>query len=255
MMRRTIAIGILGIVGAALLPLENSLDKLQRGARLRQITLNLDLRNKLGQNGYVAALSGFRAPLAAYLYLEAYSAWQKLQWGKMAGLFDTITTLQPRSLMYWDMASWHMAWNASVAALDDTKNQPSEALRIRNQKEYINLGKEILERGIQNNPESYFLYMQLANLLRQKLDDHCGAGQAYLRASQFPDTPAYLPRFAGYELAQCPQHEREAYDLLKKLYDKGPDERKPTLIVTLKELEKKLDVPPADRIPSPDPSH
>ncbi len=254
MKRKAIAIALLALVGAAMLPLENSLDKLQRRERLRRITLNLDLKNKLGQNGYIAALSGFRAPLAAYLYLEAYSAWQKLQWGKMAGLFDTITTLQPRSLMYWDMASWHMAWNASVAALED-KNQPSEALRIRNQQLNIKEGREILERGIQNNPESYFLYMQLGNLLRQKLEDHCGAGQAYLRASEFPDTPAYLPRFAGYELAQCPGHEREAYDLLKKLYDKGPDERKPSLITTLKELEKKLDVPPADRIPSPDPSH
>ncbi|CAN5514760.1 hypothetical protein BH09VER1_BH09VER1_45290 [soil metagenome] len=255
MMRKVIAILLLGVFGAAMIPVETSLDKLQRSARLRQITLNLSLRNKIGQNGYIAALSGFRAPLAAYLYLEAYSAWQKLQWGKMAGLFDTITTLQPRSLMYWDMASWHMAWNASVWALDDVKGQPSEALRIRNQQQYIKMGKDILERGIENNPESYALQMALANLLQQKLEDHCGAGEAYLKASELPGAPPFAARFAGYELAKCPHHEREAYDLLKKLYDKGPDERKGSLITTLKELEKKLDVPPADRIPSADPSH
>jgi hypothetical protein len=59
-------------------------------------------------------------------------------------------------------------------------------------------------------------------------------------------------RKAGYELAKCPGKERQAYELLKRLYDKGRDERKPTLITTLKELEKKLDVPQAERINSPD---
>ena len=63
----------------------------------------------------------------------------------------------------------------------------------------------------------------------------------------------YIARFAGYMLAKCEGREREAYDLLKKLYDKGPEERKPSLITALQELEKKLDVPPQDRINSPQP--
>lgn len=253
MIRKALAILFLALVGAALMPYQVWLSQAQRAAHLRKIALNLDLRSKVGQNGFIAALSGFRAPLAGYLWLDAHSAWQKLQWGRMAGLFDTITTLQPRSLMYWDMAAWHMAWNASVNALEDKEHQPSEALRIRNQRQYINLGKDILERGVQNNPDSYFLHMQLANLLQQKLEDHCGAGQEYLKASQMEGAPPYLARFAGYELSKCPGHEKQAYDLLKKLYDEGPEQRKGTLIVTLKELEKKLDIPQADRITSPDP--
>jgi hypothetical protein len=104
--------------------------------------------------------------------------------------------------------------------------------------------------GIKNNPESFFLYRSLAILLRDKFEDHCGAGKAFLKASQLPGAPAYISRFAGYELAKCPGHEMLAYDLLKKIYDTEPDGRKPALIATLKELEKKLDVPESQRIDS-----
>jgi hypothetical protein len=41
-----------------------------------------------------------------------------------------------------------------------------------------------------------------------------------------------------------------AYDLLRKVYDAEPEGRKPALITTLKELEKKLDVPESQRINS-----
>jgi len=252
MIRKAAAILLLGVSGAAMIPFQKSLDATQKAAGLRMTALDLDLRERVGQMGFLAALSGFRSPLAAYLWIEAHNAWERTEWGRMAGLFDTVTTLQPRSLLYWDMAAWHMAWNASVAALDD-KSQPSEALRIRNQRQYFKLGRDYLDRGLKNNPNSAFLYERLGVLLRDKLEDHCGAGEAFLKASQLPDTSPYIARFAGYELSKCAGREREAYDLLKKLYDKGPEERKPTLISTLQELEKKLDVPPQQRINSPKP--
>ena len=251
MKRRIIAVLLLGVFGAVKMPFENALDAAQKSAHLRRTTIDMDLRERVGQMGFLAALSGFRSPLAAFLWIEAHNAWEKTEWGRMAGIFDTVTTLQPRSMLYWDMASWHMAWNASVAALNDP-NQPSEALRIRNQRQYFKLGRDILERGIKSNPDNYFLYAALARLLHDKLEDHCGAGENYLKASQFPDAPPFIARAAGYELSKCPGREREAYDLLKRLYDKGPQERKPTLLSILKELEKKLDVPAAERIPSAD---
>ncbi|HEY5704974.1 MAG TPA: hypothetical protein VIS96_05320 [Terrimicrobiaceae bacterium] len=247
MTRKTIAIVLIGIFGFLKAPFENSLDAAQEVARLRKVPLDLGLRERVGQMGFLAALSGFRSPLAAYLWIEANNAWERTEWGRMAGLFDTVTTLQPRSLLYWDMAAWQMAWNASIAALQDA-SQPSEALRIRNQRQYFKLGRDYLERGIKNNPESFFLYRSLAILLRDKFEDHCGAGEAFLEASRFPDAPAYTRRFAGYELAKCPGREKIAYVLLKRLYDEGPEERKPALITTLQELEKKLDVPEAQRI-------
>jgi hypothetical protein len=43
-----------------------------------------------------------------------------------------------------------------------------------------------------------------------------------------------------------------AYSLLRRIYDEGPEARKPTLISTLQELEKKLDVPERERVHSRD---
>jgi hypothetical protein len=251
MIRKAIAIVLLGIFGILKVPAEKSLDAAQRQARLRSTALDLDLRERVGQMGFLAALSGFRSPLAAFLWIEAHNAWEQTEWGRMAGLFDAVTVLQPRSLLYWDMASWHMAWNASTAALQDP-SQPSEALRIRNQRQYFRLGRDYLERGIKNNPESSLLYRSLAILLRDKFEDHCGAGEAFLKASLLPDAPPYITRFAGYELAKCPGREKMAYELLKRIYDEGPEGRKPALIATLQELEKKLDVPDAQRVNSGD---
>lgn len=250
MKRKVVAILILAVFGAILIPLQTRLETEQKDAHLRKPVLGLDLRERVGQMGFLAALSGFRSPLAAILWIEAHNAWERTEWGRMAGLFDTVTTLQPRSNLYWDMSAWHMAYNASVAARED-KKQPSEALRIRAEKQYIDLGKQILENGIRNNPTSAYLYQQLGVVLRDKVHDDCGAGEAFLRASELPDAPAYIARFAGYSLAKCPEREREAYDLLMKLYNKGVDERKPSLITAIQELEKKLDIPEAQWIPSP----
>jgi len=241
------ALLLLAICGAFLLPFQAHLAGQAKAANFRKTALDLDLRERIGQMGFLAALSGFRSPLAAFLWIEVHTAWENTEWGRMAGLIDTVTTLQPRSLLYWDMAAWHMAYNASVAALQDTK-QPSEALRIRAQRQYFNLGREILEKGIRNNPDRYQLYLQLGVLLRDKFEDHCGAAEAFLRTADFPDAPPYARRFAAYEMAKCPGREREAYELLKKLYLEGEKQRLPTLINLLDEMEKKLDIPASERL-------
>ena len=247
MARRLGALVILAACGALLLPLQLWIDEAAKAANFRKTSLNLDLRERVGQMGFLAALSGFRSPLAAFLWIEAHNAWERTEWGRMAGLFDTVTTLQPRSLLYWDMAAWHMAWNASVAAMQDEK-QPSEALRIRAQRQYFDLGRDFLERGIRNNPDRYQLYLQMGVLLLDKLEDHCGAADAFLLASQFPDAPPYCRRFAGYEMAKCPGREREAYELLRRLYLEGESQRLPTLINLLRSMEKKLDIPESERV-------
>jgi len=249
MIRKIVAILLLAACGAALLPLETDLAARQKAAHFRTTALNLSLRDSIGQMGFLAALSGFRSPLSAVLWIQAHIAWENLEWGRMVHLFDTVTTLQPHSMLYWDTSAWHMAWNASVAALQD-KNQPSEAMRIRNERQYIKLGKDYLERGIASNPDTYFLYAALGRLLQYKMEDHCEAAKYFQKAAEFPDAPPYILRNAVYEMAKCPNREKEAYTLAKKLYDEGPSERLPSLITTIKELEKKLDVPPAQRIDS-----
>lgn len=235
---------ILAFGFAKLLP-EEKLANDERAAHFHQAQLTVKLRDQIGQTSFLAALSGFRAAVADMLWLEAYTAFANVQWGKMEQLLQDVTTLQPRSVMFWNMAAWHMAYNASVSALNNP-NQPRKALRIKAQREYFDIGKDFLLRGIANNPDHYLLYESLANLYDAKYHDHCKAAQYFKKAAAFPDSPTYEKRFAAYQLAACPGHEREAYEELLRLYKMGKSERFPTLVKLLNQLGKKLNVPPPE---------
>ena len=243
----TVVIAALLIFGAARLPLEKSLEAAHREAGLRSAALNIELREQIGQLAYAAALSGFRSLVAAFLWIEAHTAWEQTAWGRMAGLFQSVTGLQPRSLVYWDLASWHMAWNASIAARDNPK-EPSEFLRRRAEREYHEIGRDFLQRGIDNNPDAYLLRERMGIMLRDKFSDHCGAADAFAAAAERPEAPPYVKRLAAYELSQCEGREHEAYERLRAIYLLGENERLPRVITLINELEEKLDIPSSDRL-------
>jgi len=243
----TVVIAALLLFGLVRLPFEKSLDAAHREAGLRTAALNIELREQIGQLAYAAALSGFRSLVAAFLWIEAHTAWEQTAWGRMAGLFQSVTSLQPRSLVYWDLASWHMAWNASVAARDNPK-EPSEFLRRRAEREYHELGRDFLQRGIDNNPDAYLLRERMGIMLRDKFADHCGAAEAFGAAAERPGAPPYVKRLAAYELSQCEGREQEAYERLLAIYQMGENERLPRVITLINELEEKLDIPRAERL-------
>jgi hypothetical protein len=236
------------LFGIARMPLEHGLSETHRRMHFRAVNFNLDLREQLGQVGFVAALSGFRSLVADALFIEAHVAWERTEWGRVLFLFRQVTTLQPRAILFWDMAAWHMAWNASTAAMND-RNQPRAAFRIKAAREYFALGKDFLERGIANNPERPELYEALARLYRDKYKDHEHASEYFAKAATLPGAHSYARRFAAYELAESPGREREAYEQLRALYDLGEQERLPTLLRLLKELEIKLAIPAEQRVP------
>lgn len=242
-----LSVVVLALV-AAKIPLEHSVDLAQRRLHLRSVEFNLGLREQLGQLGFVAALSGFRAIVADVVFIQAHVAWERTEWARVLWLFREATTLQPHVLMFWDMAAWHMAWNASVAALHDP-SQPRQALRVKAQRDYIALGKDFLERGIRNNPDRAELYEALGRLYRDKLNDHLDASKCFSKAAALPGAKAYDKRFAAYELSYVGGHEREAYEQLRALYDEGESERLPTLLKRLRALEEKLNIPAEQRVP------
>jgi hypothetical protein len=248
MIRAIVVLAILVAVGALKLPIERDLTAQHRQEHFRGVEFNLDLREKIGQLGFIGALSGFRAIAADALFIQAHVAWERTEWGRILLLFRHITTLQPRVLLFWDTAAWHMAWNASVAAMND-QTQPRLALRVKAQREYFALGKDFLERGIKNNPDRPQLYEALARLYKEKYKDHERASEFYAKAAALPDAATFDPRFSAYELSYCEGREREAYERLRGLYDEGERERLPTLIARLKFLEDKLNIPQDQRIP------
>jgi hypothetical protein len=249
MIRGVVALAVLLVAGAIKLPVERNLAALHRQEHIGGVEFNLDLREKIGQLGFMAALSGFRAIVADALFIQAYSAWENTEWGRMLLLFRHVTTLQPHVLLFWDTAAWHMAWNASVAAMNDQK-QPRLALRVKAQREYFALGKDFLERGIKNNPDRPDLYEALARVYKEKYKDHERASEYYAKAAALPGAAPFDQRFSAYELSYCEGREREAYERLRHLYEQGPQERLPTLIKRLKFLEDKLGIPQEQRIPA-----
>lgn len=250
--RHLVALFALLVFGVARLPLELHLEREARAARFHGVKLDLSLYEKLGQMSFVAVLSGFRAVVADGFWIHANIVWERVDWAAMKLDFDTVTTLQPRCVLFWDMAAWHMYANASIAAYEN-RNQPRQALRLKAQREYWKLGEDYLLRGIANNPENATLHVSLGTLYRDRFQDHCKAAEVYARGAALPTAPVYLHRFAVYELASCPGHEREAYEKLLALYHRGEDERLPTLLRHLGELQEKLHVPAAQKVDIPRP--
>lgn len=247
--RKLESLAILAAVGLLLLPWQRSLHSRALASGFRTTSIDLSLREQVGQSGFLAALSGFRSPLAAFLWIEAHSAWERTEWGRMAALFGTVTTLQPHTLLYWDIASWHMAWNASAAALQDSR-QKSAVLRERSARQYIDLGREIIAGGILNNPRSWLLKERLGILLREKLGDHAGAADAFLEAASLPGAPSYVRRMAAYEEEKVPGREASAYEHLRKIYEEEGALHTPRMLSRLRNLEDRLALPPERRIPS-----
>lgn len=248
MTRALLILGAILLFGAARAPLEHSLSTARAHTQPGAAALDLTLREQVGQLGMIAVLSGFRSIVADMLFIQAHVAWERTEWGRVLLLFRQVTTLQPRSVLFWDMAAWHMAWNAGTAALNDPV-QPRLALRIKRQREYFEIARDFLERGIRNNPQSPKLYEAMARLYREKYKEHARAAEYFEKAAEQPGAPAYARRFAAYELSYAPGREREAYHRLLELYRAGERERLPTLIRRLKFLEETLNIPLDRRIP------
>lgn len=232
---------ILALFVPAKLKLESSCDRATPGA------LTIDLREQIGQSAFVAALGGFRSVISDLLFIDAYSAWERTDWTHLLLRLRQATELQPHALMFWEMAGWHMAWNAGTAALEDDSKSP--AMRRRLQHDYLEIGKDFLQRGIAHNPEKPQLYEALARLYRDKFHDHALAAENFEKASRLSGHAAYDERFAAYELSYCEGREREAYERLRTLYDRGERERLPRLLGQLRAMEERLQIPANERIP------
>ncbi len=237
-------------LGVIKLPIERDLSAAHRQLHLRD-ELDLNFREQLSQLGFIAALSGFRSIVADILFIQANVAWERAEWGRVLWLFRQVTTVQPRAVLFWDMAAWHMAWTASAAALND-RAQPRLALRLKAQREFFAIGRDFLERGIENNPEKPRLYETLARLYKEKYNDHERASEFFAKAAALPGAMSYDHRFSAYEISYVEGRERQAYERLSRLYHAGANERLPTLIARLKFLEDKLDIPDEQRIHDPE---
>ncbi|MEI6713944.1 MAG: hypothetical protein WCO60_09340 [Verrucomicrobiota bacterium] len=249
MKRFLLPIAFLVGFGILKLPVEKLLLSQEQAAGFQAAQLNLHVRSQLGQMGFVAALSGFRAVMADLLFIRVGTAFQKTEWGRMKLLLESATQLQPKAVMFWEMAHFHMAYDAAIASRENRIQQPSETLRRRAEREYMHIGEQFLLDGISFNPDNSRLYEHLGRFYSKRLYDHERAAEAYATSAKKPGAHEYVGRFAAYELAEVPGKEAQAYQQLCHFYKTGP--RVPTLENLIHRLEEKLAVPPSERVYSP----
>jgi len=238
-------------------PLERRLTTALREQGFHPHHREAELAEQVGVQGALGMLGGLRYMVAFFLELQAYRHWEPPpQWERLSEAYRLITLLQPKNVESWDDAAWHHIYNASGYYRHDAPDLPPLQRELL-ARQYEERGVEILRDGIRWNPESLELRLKLAHALRERFDDDCAAARVYGRAAQLPDAPAFVYRFYGYSLAQCEGRERDAYEVLMRIYEEGrrvlqqggPMIWKPTLIVELNRLERELDVPLSERIP------
>lgn len=249
---RILGIAVLAGWGIAKDPIETGMEQARDAERLGGYKLTASLRQQAGQAGFVAVLGGLRAAVADLLWIRAHSAWQDVEYGRMKLYFDVCTSLQPRRENYWDMAAWHMAWNGAAYVQDRDTSIKDAHEREREIRRYWKLGEDFLLQGIENNPDSWLLWERLGGFYRDKLKDPCKAAHAYAEAAKRPGHLSFVRRFAAIYLADCPGHEKEAYDKLLALYKEGEKEWLPTLLQKLQQMERKLGIPIEQRVYIPE---
>lgn len=189
--------------GAVKLPWEMRMTRAQRQATVGfSGPTAVAVREKLGQGLVLAALGGFRGLAANALMLQAHGAWEEQQWVRVRSALEVATLLQPRVALFWDLASWHLAWNAAVAAETYSGGSNETRKRIEARK-WVEAGRELLERGTRAVPEKALLFQRLGDLYWQRLADYQAAAACYREALTKGDAPPYLERFVGYALEKA----------------------------------------------------
>jgi tetratricopeptide (TPR) repeat protein len=232
---------------------EQGIDHEQDFLRYRGATVSRQLRDEIGQGLTIGILSGMRSVVADLLWLNVEIAWENEEWFRMGGYINLCTSLQPRATVFWVMGGWHLAYNASIDALYN-KAQPNELRRLKASQFWMQRGLEVYMRGIENNPNYWRLYVEVAQLNQQRLKDYRTAAAYYLKASQQPDAPVYLERFPAimYGLAGDDQ---EAYDAWRALWlrltpaQRGEKQHwKEKIESNIRKLEQKLSIPKEKRV-------
>ncbi len=171
------------------------------------IPMSFELRETIGQELSLAALGGFRAIVANFLWISVTKAWEDQTWTRVRTLADFAVTLQPRVLFFWENGAWHLAWNASVSVVKYADAGKSEERKQYESRKWIDAGIDMLERGIRANPEKSGLYLRMAELYWQRLEDYEKAAEYYRLALERPGAPSYTDRFIGYALEKAGNYE------------------------------------------------
>jgi len=238
-----------------LFPLEERIREHRRAAfGVQQLLPERDWRDVVGQHAMLAMLAGFRGIVADIYYLYGHAYWEKQEWILQFKNMQMACRLQPHSLMFYELSSWHFAWNVSYAARVDTTMSPDQQLKA--ERYWIEQGRNIMLEGIRNNPDRFEFYFYLgflyANKWRIRIDEkegYCEGAKWYAKAYEFPEAMDVIGRSAARCLDLCGKPE-ESYQYWIKLHNEpGRGYKQDDLIeAAIRDLEERLNIPDGTRI-------
>ncbi len=246
---------------------EQEISREQNRLRYGGMAMTRQLRDELGQGLTIGVLSGMRSVVADLLWLNVTAEWEDEEWFNMEGYINLCTALQPRSITFWDIGGWQLAWNASVSAMQD-RTQPNALRRLKASRFWIDKGLDVYKRGIENNPEHYKLWADTGLLYQQRLaeqeermglftaakNDFRQAAYYYQQASQRPDAPTFYERFPAIMYGKAGD-DHAAYASWRALWLRlTPQQRelrehwKEKIESSIRQLENKLSIPKEKRV-------
>lgn len=243
-----IALSACALFGLVMQPLNNHIKhKLEQEGLLSPQRAELG-HDALSQQLALFAMGGLRSLAAQILSLDATAAWGKQDWLTVERRFEQMTTLCPHRVNYWVNGSFEMATNAASYE-SYNPHQLSEIERSQQRRQFFLRGEQFLIDGIRNNPDSVLLYAKLGDLHSNlyRYPRFLQASNAYKKAVELGAPPIY-ERLEFYSLCRVHGKEQEAWELGRKLFDKYPNQRVPSLRSLLFVLQNKLQLPESQRL-------
>lgn len=241
------ALGVIVAAGAVRMPLEQSLTADFRKHRLLEEPLEIETKEKIGQNSLAIALAGVRTLVASFTALQVTEKFTKALWDEVDEHAETTVRLSPRSPYYWDIGAWHIGYNAASAYRSD-----HELPKLRAEAEarrWVERGREFFERGAKNNPQSWELWAALGNFCSNPafFPDDAKAADAFARAEATGKAPESVKRFRLF--AEARAGKEDPAKLLSEVREmlQTPRNRVPTMLGLYYALQAKVS-PPADPV-------
>lgn len=230
------ALGVVIAAGALRMPFEQAMTRDFRQKGLLEEPLDIDVKEKIGQNSMVVALAGVRTLVASFTSLQMTENFTKTLWNKVEDHAETTVRLSPRTPYYWDIGGWHLGYNAASAYRSDPKlpklRAEAEARR------WVEKGRRFFERGAHNNPGSWRAWVALGNFYSNPafFPDDGKAAESYAKAIAIGGTPASISRYRLLAEARAGQDPEKTLAEVRELL-KVPENRVPTLLCLYYVLE------------------
>ena len=242
------ALGVIAAAGALRMPFEQELTRGFRQQGLLEEPLDINVKEKIGQNSMVVALAGVRTLVAAFTHLQTTEKFTKALWNDVEDHAETTVRLSPRTPYYWDIGGWHIGYNAAAACRSDPALWKSKLRAEAEARRWVEKGREFFERGARNNPGDPTLWGRLGDFCSNPafFPDDKKAAEAYRNAVATGQATLSTQRFRLLADARVGQDPDKTLAEIRELL-KVPENRVPTMLCMQYALEARKS-PPADPV-------